>query len=279
VSTGGYPDDEDSVRPALDDELRRLFADDRLAVPVARNAGVAVVAGARRRRRNRVAMAAAGSVLAMAGVVFAGAALSGIGHQPATSITAAGPVLSTTAPVASTTTSITTSPSSVPPTAYKSVDVLGPFGYDKVSLGMSLKDVAAVAQLRDAAPVTTNGCLRYSVLVDVVSVPSTVRAAATVTPTTASLPADAVLELLVSARDGVIQVIAAPTLRTPEGIGIGSSKADLVEAYPMVVLPVRAGSTTVPAAGNPRAIYVFQVAGDGTVTSFALRQAKSDCPS
>jgi hypothetical protein len=88
-----------------------------------------------------------------------------------------------------------------------------------------------------------------------------------------------VLELLVSTRDGVIQVIAAPTLHTPEGIGIGSSKEALVDAYPMVVLPVHSGTTTVPAAGNPRAIYVFQVAGNGTVTSFALRQAKSDCSS
>jgi hypothetical protein len=275
VSTGTPEDDEreHEEQPALDDELRRLFADDRLAVPVARNAGVAVVAGARRRRRGRMAMAAAGSVLAAVAVVSAGAALSGIGHPATTHVTAAGPVLSTTVPIATTTT-----PAAAPTTMYKPTDVLGPFGYDKLSLGMSLKDVAAVAQLRDAAPVTSNGCYRYTVFLDVVTVqqPSTVVPGAT--PVT-TLPADAVLELLVSARNGVIQVIAGPTMHTPEGIGIGSSKEALADAYPLLVLPVRAGMTTVPATGNPKAIYVFQVAGNGTVTAFSLRQAKSDCPS
>ena len=72
----------------LDDELRRLFSDDRLTLPVAEGAAGAVVAGARKRRRHRMAVAAAGGVLAVTGLVFAGAALTGIG-RPLGTVTAA----------------------------------------------------------------------------------------------------------------------------------------------------------------------------------------------
>ena len=79
-----YDHDHDESDPALDDELRRLFADHRLDLdpPVSRDAGSvdAIVSGARRRKRRRMALATTGGVLAMAAIVFAGAILSGIVH-------------------------------------------------------------------------------------------------------------------------------------------------------------------------------------------------------
>ncbi|NUS64554.1 MAG: hypothetical protein HOQ46_13010, partial [Saccharothrix sp.] len=42
----------------LDDRLRELFADERLDVPAPPDVAGAIVAGARRRRRSRVAVAA-----------------------------------------------------------------------------------------------------------------------------------------------------------------------------------------------------------------------------
>ncbi|MGH3863358.1 hypothetical protein [Actinokineospora sp.] len=57
----------------LDDELQRLFADERLDVPVRPGATEAVVAGARRVRRRRVATAAVGGAAALS--LLAGTAI------------------------------------------------------------------------------------------------------------------------------------------------------------------------------------------------------------
>ncbi|HWO64846.1 MAG TPA: hypothetical protein VNO31_32890, partial [Umezawaea sp.] len=63
----------------LDDELRRLFQDQRLDIPVKPGADHAVVTGARRVRRRRVALASAGSAFAVAALVAGGVALAGLG--------------------------------------------------------------------------------------------------------------------------------------------------------------------------------------------------------
>jgi hypothetical protein len=60
----------------LDDELNRLFADERLALPVAEDAERRVQAGIRRRRQRRGAAAAAVGALVAAGVVFSGSLLA-----------------------------------------------------------------------------------------------------------------------------------------------------------------------------------------------------------
>jgi hypothetical protein len=99
------------------------------------------------------------------------------------------------------------------------------------------------------------------------------------TPGAASVQVKDKLEVLVSVRDGVVELIGGPLLRTPEGIGIGSARQELAEAYPTVELPTRGGTTAVQVSQNPMAVYVFGLSGTGTVTSFSLRLAKSDCPS
>jgi hypothetical protein len=94
-------------------------------------------------------------------------------------------------------------------------------------------------------------------------------------PPTASI--ETKLEVLVSVRDGVVQLIGGAVLRTPEGIGVGSPKQELAQAYPKIELPTRGGTAAVQVSQNPRAVYVFGISGTGTVTSFSLRLAKSDC--
>jgi hypothetical protein len=264
----------------LDDELRRLFADDRLTLPVARDATPAVLAGARRRRRNRTALGAAGGVLAVVAVVFVGAVLSGIG-RPAGTVRAAAPLLTTTATTAPTGTA-TATPVPATTSAADPSAVLGPYGYSKLELGMSVKEASAIGQLRVGTPTTVAGCLRYTILFDVLNTaqPTTPDVAAgTVEPRIDSARKAAMLQILVGVRDGIVELIAGPGLHTPEGIGIGSSRTDLADAYPTLEMPAHAGTTTVAADGNPAADYVFQVAGNGTVAAFSLRSVKSDCPS
>jgi hypothetical protein len=261
-------------RDDLDDELRRLFADDRLDLPVARHAGAAVVAGARRRRRNRVALTAAGGVLAVVAVVFAGLALSGIG-RPTTVPAATGPVLTMTVPTTPPTTSAPTTLPQVLPDGRALV--LGPYGYNKLLLGMRWQEAQATGLFQASSPGKVSAdCLRYTVLVDQIYV---LKTKAPPTPSAGSVPVQDKLEVLVSVRDGVVQLIGGPLLRTPEGIGVGSARQDLAEAYPKLDLPTRGGTTVVQVNQNPNAIYVFGLSGTGTVTSFSLRLAKSDCPS
>lgn len=259
---------EPDVPSDLGDELRRLFADDRLTLPVGNDAETRVITAVRRRRRNRRALATTGGVLAMAVVILAGAVLSGLVHPSHRVPSASGgpPVLSTTA----VTTTAPTVSTPVPTATEDSVEVLGPDGVGALNLGMSWQKALASGMLRKSGPVTSAGCLRYTVLVE----PSGGRTS----PATPAVPVwDDSTQIVVSVRDGVVQLIAGSALHTPEGIGIGSSREDLRDAYPQLILPVHSGTTAVPVTGNPYAVYVFTLSGDGTVTSFSLRMAKSDC--
>jgi hypothetical protein len=261
---------ERDERGDLDDELRRLFADDRLDLPVARNAGVAVAAVARRRRRNRVALTAAGGVLAVVAVVFAGLALSGIG-RPGTVSSATGPVLTMTIPPASPTTSTPAPTPQVAPGGL--VYVLGPVGYNKLTLGLPLEEATKAGLFPKTAGTTVSaGCLRYTMLINGVYVG--LKPSGTAAPT---VPVTGKLEVLVSLREGVVELSGDPLLRTPEGIGVGVPEQMLVQAYPKLDRSSH-GTATVQVSGNPRAVYVFGLSGSGTVTSFSLRLAKSDCP-
>jgi hypothetical protein len=193
--------------------------------------------------------------------------------HPTDRVSAAGPssgiVLSTTIPR-------TTTPTAAPPLAPADSSVLGPDGYGDLLLGMSWQDALASGELRQSAPLSSAGCLRYSVVVDtpVRKVP--------VTPTpnasgSGQAPLPVVAELVVSVRNGLVQVIAGPLLRTPEGVGVGTSRDVLTDVYPKLVAPTRGGAAVTEVVANPKAVYVFDLSGTGVVTSFSLRLAKSDC--
>ncbi|WP_258344832.1 hypothetical protein [Saccharopolyspora gregorii] len=81
----------------LDDELRRMFADDRLEVPVRTGAEWSLVAGARRRRKRQTTLAAVGGVLAM-GVLFGGGAVLVARPDPGPVRPAVPPVVGTSVP-------------------------------------------------------------------------------------------------------------------------------------------------------------------------------------
>lgn len=273
------PDPDDVSE--LDSALRRLFADERLALPVSRDAGAAVVAGARRRRRNRMVLATSGGVLAIVAVFIAAAGLSGLVH-PGSGVDRA---TAATHPVLSTT--VTTSsapPVTAPPSAQEAGElaVLGPYGYGDLQLGMPWQKVTADGALRQVTKVDSAGCLRYTL---VVGPTRTVLPAAPATPSLAAGTSTAAIvpgylaveQVVVSVRDGVVELIAGPMLRTPEGIGVGSSREDLLDAYPKLPLPDRGGSASVAVDDNPIASYQFEVSNEGYVTSFSLRLTKSDC--
>lgn len=68
-------------------------------------------------------------------------------------------------------------------------------------------------------------------------------------------------------------------MRTPEGIGFGSSRAEVRAAYPDADVPDRGSVVTVPASGSDAAVYSMMIGtGDsGTVYRLELQLGQQDC--
>jgi hypothetical protein len=252
----------------LDDRLRRLFTDDGLILPVADDAERTVVAGARRRRRRRLSAAAAGGMVAVAGLVFAAAALVGVGSP-------SNGVLAASRPPASeptlTATSEPTTTATVPPT---STADLGPYGADGVWLGMPAR--LAVRLAVGKAPYSSQdldmpGCFGYAIFV-----PSPPGVLSTTDPATraGSLPVGkpGLITVVVSQSQGVVELGGVTTLRTPEGIAIGEPVEQIYTAYRDVRFLNKVPTTLMTEVpGNKAASYVFDVNGAGLVRAMWLR--------
>ncbi|HVV22085.1 MAG TPA: hypothetical protein VHF06_21810 [Pseudonocardiaceae bacterium] len=282
----------DEKHDGLDDELRRLFTDERLALPVAQGAEEAVVRGAHRRRRQRLTVAAAGGVLAVAAMVTAGVGLAGIGHGPNRVTTAASEPPSVT--LTMTNPSVTTIPDPTGPYPVQ----FGPDGVGQVRLGMSMAQVLQIAKGR-ILPTSTRGDGCQVVTVEFIAelrgagkyvlVPVPAGTTPTVTtqtpdpsgrPSTPALPMKAVpiiVDVTVSPRFGVVELGATDLLRTPEGIGLGSQLDEVYKVYAKTAgtktgaITAKGKVLTVPVPGNPSAEYVFQTAGSGVVRMMLLR--------
>ncbi|ONI72697.1 hypothetical protein ALI144C_42535 [Actinosynnema sp. ALI-1.44] len=255
----------------LEDELQRLFKDERLDVRVASDAESNVVAGAHRlRRRRMVAMSAAGVLSA---AVLAGGALvltqsgpqsSGVATPPSdlpidsTQPTAAGPSPETSVttapsppePVSKSTSSPVDSPGATKPTAQPPASkpgvILGPTGDGTTRLGDTQKDLESAKR-----------------------VPTTAKEPAGCT----SFPTRSATGTAYIGQSGkVVAIVYRSEATTPENITIGSTADSVKGAYRDFT-----GSTaTVP--GNTAAKYKFTFAS-GKVTSIALLANQQDCVS
>jgi hypothetical protein len=176
----------------LDDELRRLFQDQRLDIPVKPGADHAVVTGARRVRRRRRALASAGSAFAVAALVAGGVALAGLGGP--SSMSPAGP----------------------PPTVTKTVTVeqtapsYASIGFGVLKLGMTEADAVATGFLTSSGVDDARGCPQYM---------------------TQGQPG-LVGSVVVSPAAGVVQITLPSDAKTPMGIGAGSTVAEVKARYP-----------------------------------------------
>lgn len=210
----------------IDDELRRLFADERLELAVRPGAEQRIVAGARRIRRRRYAAVTAAAVVAVL-AVGSGIALAGTGGQeslpPAVSTTDPVPTTSATSPPATTSTrpsppaAKNTTPPSVPdrkvdetaeppPTQEKpNLPVIGPDSFGSLTLGMSA-DAALATGLLGQAEADDGACIRYA---------GTFGG-----------------NVLVSAKLGLVRIGVTSPVATPAGIRLGSTVAEVRAAYP-----------------------------------------------
>ncbi|MFC4063270.1 hypothetical protein ACFOWE_33735 [Planomonospora corallina] len=143
-----------------------------------------------------------------------------------------------------------TAPTASEPPATASQGRFGPFGYRGIRLGMSEERARATGKI---------------VLVSSGGPCSTWRFR---TPPRA--------ELAISRRLGVVAYIDAPRrARTPEGIGVGSTRRQLTRAYPQVRRsPSGVFSAAIPR--NPRGDYIFVLSGD-RVRQMVMALEGQDC--
>ncbi|GAB3914014.1 hypothetical protein GCM10029964_124580 [Kibdelosporangium lantanae] len=242
-----------------------------------------MVAGARRRRRRRVALvSAAGVVVAM--VVAAGtitlarspdqnqaagsdptlgitsssstrSSSASSGDQPTTAQSVPEVSVGPTAPSGTTTsrtsskppsTASTTKSQTVPTAPGTSATVLGPTGLGPFHLGMSRDDVLATGQI-GSVNASAGACSAYSV------------SGRNVT--------------LSVAASGLVSIVARDTVRTPEGVGVGSTEDEVRAKYPGFT----ASQTSVAVPGNSAAHYLFALSAAGKVTSLTLDGSAGAC--
>lgn len=192
----------------LDDELRRLFADDRLELSAAPGADHTILSGARRLRRRRAAMTIGAAVLVVVAVA-GGAAVATTDRRESR-------------PPAET-------PTTTPIPAAKT---LGPFGYGNVRLGMSLEEALASGEIVPPRTQTEGNCMSF-LLRD--------------NPHNHEihLYANVGVEIVRDgARTTVESVGAWPGVLTPEGIGIGSTPEQVRAAYPDAAAQLDAAERT-----------------------------------
>lgn len=273
----------------LDDELRRLFADERLEVPARPEADRVIVAGARRIRRRRAGVVFGGGMLSVVAMLAAGTAFGVSGDAPqhtttavaadsseltttttpapaptTTSVVPTSTVAPSTASIArSTTTTTTTTTETTTSTTTKAKPpsgavMFGPTTVNGLRLGMTAGEAVATGLVTARSGSTTAaGCLGY----DWAGRPS-------------HSPA---YPLLFSPKYGLVRIGGLSEAETPEGIYDGSTDDDVQGVY-----PDQAGShmgtgewvTSVP--GNANAHYWFILA-DHVVTDMRLELAVQDC--
>lgn len=241
--------------------LQRLFADDRLSIRPAPVAGRAVVAGARRaRRRREIALVGGGSaavaLVLVAVVMLAGLPQDGDGHSVAapqrTSVLPPGQQPSMLPPPAATESKPPPSAEPAPKPGGKPGE-LDPFGYGELKLGMSFYDMKTRGLLGNPEARPPKGCESH-------------------------YPAEGerdIRGLTISLDRDLVQVIAETRVRTPEGIGAGSSLRDVKSTYPK--LSVEQGGDELRVDTGEGSYYRLLLDDDGSVGTLGLLSAKYDC--
>ncbi|MET7333781.1 hypothetical protein [Nonomuraea sp. NPDC005650] len=142
-----------------------------------------------------------------------------------------------------------------PALAQSAATTLGPYGYGKVKLGMSAKQAKATGAVVPKTSGQDGTCSGW----DLKALPS---------------GKDSV-GLYISKKRGVAVIFAAKGVKTPEGIGLGSTIKQIKKAYPRVKTAA-SGYPYTAVPGNSKAYYSFLLS-KGKVYEMALGLNTQDC--
>ncbi|MBP2475429.1 hypothetical protein JOF53_004301 [Crossiella equi] len=270
----------------VDDELRRLFSDERLELRPSPDAETAVLAGVKRRvRRKRIAIAATGALSALA--IAGGSFLVLAPPTPETVQSAGDPTLTLSSVEPSASGTPAPSDSSTPPSSSQRPPSgsgagtpgsssgkattttnaktlvgtvrMGPTSYGGLTLGMTKEQAEATGLISpNAQPESKNGCLGYDYKGK---------------PDKASF-----YSVVISKTRGVVRIDGRGDEVTVEGVGVGSSVAEFEKAYGNDWLTPHGavGERVVPVPGNTAANYWFLVRND-KVSEVRLELSQQDC--
>jgi hypothetical protein len=265
----------------LEQRLRALFADERLDLPPPPDAGTVIVAGARRRRRRRHTVQAVAGVAAAVVTVAGGLTMLRLHTEDGTALMSPGGTGLSVKPPENHTQGRTPAPSTSEPTSTRSIQaseppgastsprprpsssqapsslpvvtsgpLLAADGFGKLKLGMSEADLAAQAVTLSDAQAGAS-CTVY-------------KAQGSGVPTAASV--------VISKVAGLVVVTPDVAVHTAEGIGTGSTKDQVLAAYPAAT--EESGGVVAPA--GPAAEYHFRL-GDTGVVQTSLMSVTQDC--
>ncbi|MEU4328496.1 hypothetical protein [Nonomuraea dietziae] len=136
---------------------------------------------------------------------------------------------------------------------------LGPYGYGKVKLGMSAKKAKATGKVVLKWPAGLGACSGWDHKAH---------------PTKKSQ-----VGLYISKKVGVAVIFAPKGVKTPEGIGIGSTMKQVKKAYPRLRYVMDTGRPYVSVPGNSKAYYEFFPEKGGIVAGVALGSSTQNCVS
>ncbi|UBU18171.1 hypothetical protein [Nonomuraea gerenzanensis] len=133
---------------------------------------------------------------------------------------------------------------------------LGPYGYGAVKLGMSATKARATGRIVLKQRAGAGPCSGWNLK--------------------AHPAGKDRVGLYISKRVGVAVILAQKGMRTPQGIGLGSSARQVKKAYPKLrVSPAGISYVTVP--GNPKAYYAFLYTKGNKVRELAFGLNRQDC--
>ena len=132
---------------------------------------------------------------------------------------------------------------------------IGPQGYRSVTLGMTWEEGLATGEVAVARGAGTESCRSFRYL-----------------PETSTTEDDVV----VSDELGVAGIFFKGLMRTPEGIGLGSTATELLAAYPDADMAYN-GTYTIPVPGYPDRQYYAALERDDRVAEMTLELIDQDC--
>ncbi|WP_084958704.1 hypothetical protein [Thermoactinospora rubra] len=143
-----------------------------------------------------------------------------------------------------------------PALAQAAKPTLGPYGYGKVKLGMSAKRARATGKVVLKMPAGEGSCSGWDLKAH---------------PTGKNS-----VGLYISKKHGVAVIGAPEGVKTPEGIGIGSTMKQVKKAYPKLKTSP-GGIPYVAVPGNGKAYYAFFPSRKGVLKQLILGLDKQDC--